>query len=160
MRRAWDIVRCQRGQMVVELAMMVPVVIVVAIIIANLAYYASLCARFDRIAPDIALAHGVSPTGEQDARGAVGEIESALAEAMGDGSLDISVRTEPLDLATDGVLSISPFRVRIVCSMGYRPHPTLLSLAGVTARLPVVATHEASVVADLGSIAFGGGRDG
>ena len=61
----------ESGQMTVELAAMLPVIIVVALIVYNLAKYAEVCSTFDRVSLDAAVSHGVSPSGSQSRGAAV-----------------------------------------------------------------------------------------
>ena len=68
---AWN---ARSGQMVVELAVLVPVVLVVALVGVNLMEFMALCARFDRACLDAVVSHGVSPAGEQSQVGAVDEV--------------------------------------------------------------------------------------
>ena len=79
---AWG---ARSGQMVVELAVLVPVVLVVALVGVNLMEFMALCARFDRACLAAVVSHGVSPAGEQSQVGAVDEVREALSLAM-DGS--------------------------------------------------------------------------
>ncbi len=146
----------ERGQMVAEMAVMVPVILVCALVAMNGAWFANLCARFDRVAMDAALAHGVSPAGEQDATAAASQVKAAIEGAMADPDLVIEVSAEHLDLFSGGVFSISPSRVRFTCSMGYRPHPSSFSIAGASFALPVLATHTRSIVVDASTIGIGG----
>ena len=53
-----------RAQATVEMAVVTPVMIVLALIVYNVMVFASASARFDRVAPDIVLAHGVSAGGD------------------------------------------------------------------------------------------------
>ena len=48
--------REERGQMAVELAALMPVILVSLVILWNLARYVSACVLFDRVAPDAVLA--------------------------------------------------------------------------------------------------------
>lgn len=60
----WWYHRCegmQSGQMTVELAVLVPVVIVVALIVANLMEFVDACAAFDRLSLDEVIAEGSLP---------------------------------------------------------------------------------------------------
>ena len=53
---------CEEGaQATVELAVVAPVLVVLALISYNMMVFVSATARFDRVAPDIVLAHGSSP---------------------------------------------------------------------------------------------------
>lgn len=76
---AWG---ARSGQMAVELAVLVPVVLVVALVGVNLMEFMALCARFDRACLDAVVSHGVSPAGEQSQVGAVDEVREALSLAM------------------------------------------------------------------------------
>ena len=136
----------ESGQMTLEMAVMVPVVLVVAVVVGNVAWYLNLCSRFDRVAMDMAIAHGVSPTGEQDATSGAIAIKEAIEEAMG---------------IWNGfdALSLSPTRMRIVCTMGFKPWPQRLSIGFVETEMPTIAHHSRSVVVDVGQMGFGGGGD-
>ncbi len=150
------LVREERGQAVVELACVVPVVLACALIVVNLGVYLERCSRFDRAAPDMVLAHGVSPAQEQNAASAVAQVRDALVFAMDDEDLEIDVRMERLDAEESGLFpSLSPGRVRFVCSMGFRPRPSTLSVAGVAWTAPALLVHERSLVVDVGTVAGG-----
>ncbi len=142
--------------MVAEMAVMVPVILVCALVAMNGAWFANLCAQFDRVATDVALAQGVSPSGEQDASSAATQVKSAIEAAMDDPSLEIEVSVEHLDPLQEGIFSLSPSRVRFTCSMGYRPHPSSFSIAGASFALPVLVTHTRSIVVDASTIGLGG----
>ena len=81
--RAARVFSDESGQMVVEMAVVAPVMIVVAIIAVNLMWFMEACARFDRLAPDIVVALAVSPAGGE---GGTQEhaVTQALQEAMSD----------------------------------------------------------------------------
>ena len=64
----------ERGQMCVEMAVLLPVTLVIALAVLNLARYAELCARFDRVALDAVVACGASPSGAGDASSSKGRI--------------------------------------------------------------------------------------
>lgn len=151
----WGIVAEERGQGVVELAALVPVMVVVALIVINLARFLELSARFDRVAPDVALSHGVAPAGEQAAEAACDEVREAIAGAMGASDAEVEVEAERLDPAEEGALALVPGRVRFVCRMRYRPRPQGFALAGVSLGSPVALEHERAVVVDAGSVGLG-----
>lgn len=150
------VLECEEGQMTVELAICIPVVIVVAIVIANAAWYMNLCAKFDRVALDMAIAHGVSPSGEQDLTHAKQEIEAAIKDAMGEEVPDIKVEIVHIDAFGEGIFTISPSRVRIRCSMGFRPWPQRISLGFISAEMPEIAPHTREIVVDIGRLGLGG----
>ena len=54
----------ERAQATVEMAIVAPVLIVLALVAYNAMMFASAVARFDRVAPDVVLAHAVSPVGD------------------------------------------------------------------------------------------------
>lgn len=56
--------REERAQATVEMAVVTPVLLVLALIVYNVMVFASAVARFDRVVPDIVLAHAVAPSGE------------------------------------------------------------------------------------------------
>lgn len=85
--------RC--GQMTVELAVVVPAAIVVALIVLNLMWFVDACAAFDQAALDAVVAHGVSPAGEQTGSAAVAQVTAALEQAMGrEGACEVEVSAQ------------------------------------------------------------------
>lgn len=145
---AWA--REESGQMAVELAVLIPVIVVVALIGVNVSLYAELVARFDRVSPDAVIAHGVSPAGVSSELAGVSEVREAIELAMGDMPCEVSVRAEPLSAAGDGTASfdLAAGTTRYVCELAYRPWPSSVQIAGVGFELPAMARHERSVVVD------------
>lgn len=135
--------------MAVELAVLMPVVIVVALVALNLLQFSELCARFDRVALDSVLVSGVSPAGTDGSDG-VDAVREQLVHAMGEGfDHEVEVRAE--DARAPGgqaTFDLAAGTVRYVCVLGFRPWPTSLGMAGVSVRLPVVMRHERSFVVD------------
>ena len=113
----------ERGQMTVELAVMAPVVIVIALVVLTLRGFVEACAAFDQAAPDAVLAHGVAPAGEQTREAAEREVRSALERALGrEGRCEVEVRCEGvLDSGAEGAaLTILAFRtVLLVVFVAY-----------------------------------------
>ena len=70
------ILREKRAQATVEMAVVAPVMIILALIVYNLMQFACAVARFDRVAPDVVLAQGVSPQGDATL-GKTATVESA-----------------------------------------------------------------------------------
>ena len=66
--------REERAQATVEMAVVTPVLLVLALIVYNVMIFASAVARFDRVVPDIVLAH------------AGGGGRRKLCRCLGDGS--------------------------------------------------------------------------
>ena len=69
--------REERAQATVEMAVVTPVLLVLALIVYNVMIFASAVARFDRVVPDIVLAHAVAS--ERGGR-------RKLCRCLGDGS--------------------------------------------------------------------------
>ena len=66
-----------RAQATVEMAVVAPVMLVLALIVYNVMMFVSATARFDRVAPDVVLAHGLAPAGD-----ATGVLSGASAAAQ------------------------------------------------------------------------------
>ena len=145
-RRPW----CRRGQMTVELAVVTPVVIVVALIVLNLMGYVEACAAFDQAALDAVVSHGVAPAGEQTQIAAVDEVRSALADALGrEDTCEVEVSASAAsEDATEATFAISPLLTRYTCTLVYHPWPSLLRLPGVTYEAPIALRHERELVVD------------
>lgn len=138
------------GQMAVELAVLMPVVIVVALIVFNLCRFVELCAVFDRASLDAIASYGVSSEGEQSVQASKEEIRVHLAEAVGnEDSCSIDVRSEGLSGEGSGaVFVISPLLTRYTCELSYRPWPASLVIGGIEGGVPLALHHERSLVVD------------
>lgn len=138
------------GQMTVELAVMAPVVIVVALVVLNLMGFVEACSAFDQAALDAVLAHGVAPDGEQSESSAVVQVRDALEDALGrEDRCEVEVRCEPAsEGAPSTLLTVSPLLTRYVCTLTYRPWPSLVRMPGVTLEAPVGLRHERELVVD------------
>ena len=143
--------RSQRGQMAVELAVMVPVCIVVGLIVFNLCRFVEACATFDRVAADAVISHGVSPAGEQSIHSSVGSVRESIERALDMRTCEVSVDVSaPEPVPTGGGLSfpISPLLSTYTCTLRYHPWPGSFVMAGVSFSPPVVLTHERVLVVD------------
>lgn len=139
------------GQMAVELAVLVPVVIVVALTVYNLMRFVELCAAFDHVALDAVISQGVSPEGEQSQMAAAEAVRSCIEEAMGCSACTVRVTASGLtDTATPGKVTfpVSPLLTRYTCEMTYRPWPGSFVIAGVVYASPFELRHERSLVVD------------
>lgn len=136
----------RRAQATVEMAVVAPVLIVLALIVYNVMQFMVATARFDRVAPDIVLAHGAAPASGTDA---VSMIATQLEEAMRGYELEIEVGCEE-DGSQDAssLLSLVGPLKTYRCTMRYRPWPSALSIAGVDLGAPAFLTHERSVTID------------
>lgn len=132
----------EEGQMVVEMAVVTPVMIAMAIVVLNLMWFIEASARFDRVAPDAVLAMAVSPEGGIDGSGG----NWAVCQAI-----EVSVESySAWELAEpDGIgFSFAPHLTRYVCTLTYHPWPSGFSVAGFDASIPVELTHQSMLVVD------------
>ncbi len=144
----------EKGQMTVELAVLVPPAIVTALIVFNLMGFIDACAAFDRLSLAAVTAHGVAPAGVQTGPAAAEEVRSAIADALGrEGSCEVRVSAQAAgqdsaDGASCGSLVISPLLTRYTCTLLYRPWPRFLRMPGITLEAPLALRHERSLVVD------------
>lgn len=148
-RRAASASVPNQGQMTVELAVMVPVALVVALIVLNLVGYVEACAAFDQAALEAIVAHGVAPPGEQSEAAAVEEVEAALVDLLGrEDRCEVEVRAEAASSSGGSGFVVSPLMTRYTCTLRYKPWPRLVRLPGVTYEAPLELTHERELVVD------------
>ena len=149
---AKEVCRQNEGQMVVEMAVVAPVMIVMAIVVFNIMMFMVAVARFDRVAFDAVLALAVSPEGEASDYGQEHAVGAAIEEAMGAmRGVTVKVQAEPAwrDSATGGVgFSCAPHLTRYRCVLLYEPWPQGFTVAGVSAGMPPKLRHERSLVVD------------
>ena len=143
--------REERAQATVEMAVVTPVLLVLALIAYNVMIFAGAVARFDRVVPDIVLAHAVAPGGEGDESSidASTTVQAQIQDAMEGYDLQVEVLSEQGTASSDGsLLSLSGTFRTYTCTMHYEPWPSLLSIAGVFLGAPAVLTHERAVTVD------------
>lgn len=143
--------REERAQATVEMAVVAPVLLVLALIVYNVMIYASAVARFDRVVPDIVLAHAVAPSGEgdDDSIDASVTVQAQIQHAMEGYDLQIEVSSEQGTTTSDGgLLSLSGTFRTYTCTMRYEPWPSSLSIAGVSLGAPAKLSHERAVTVD------------
>lgn len=141
--------RERSGQMAVEIAVLVPVIVVVSLIALNIAKFVELCARFDRVSVDAVLVQGVSPAGKPGGLGGVETVRDALEDSMGGAQCEVEVRVELVSGEGGGLtFDLSAGTVRYVCGLSYRPWPASVEVAGVGYRLPALLRHERAFVVD------------
>lgn len=141
----------ERAQATVEMAVVIPVLLVLALIVHNIMLFVAATARFDRIAPDIVAAHAVSPSGESDGStdDSVGVIESQIEGAMAGYDVEIEVTcTEGGAGSGDDLLTLIGGLRTYRCSMRMRPWPSSLSIAGVDLGAPVALAHHRDLTVD------------
>lgn len=136
--------------MVVEFAVIVPVIIVVAIICLNLMWFMEAASRFDRLAGDVVLAIAVSP-----ASGQGGSQEHAVTQALQEAmaglrgvTVNVSAKTLWDDVSSGLGFTMAPHLTRYECTMYYTPWPSSLTVAGVQAGVPARLEHVKSITVD------------
>lgn len=142
--------RALRGQATVELAALMPVVIVVALTTYNLARYVALCATFDRVSYDAVIAQGVAPSGTQTSIVAAGEVGRCIESALDTPttcSVEVSAERVGMSGETRG-LFLSPLLTRFRCTLVFRPWPSTFTIAGVAYDTPLALRHERALVVD------------
>lgn len=151
MARALTSLEDRRGQMAVEMAVIMPVVIVVALIVYNLCRFVEACATFDRVALDAVISQGVSPPGEQSSASSASAVQVCIEEALAMSSCEVSVAVsgaEPVSGTVGLTFPVSPLLATYTCTLRYRPWPGSFVLAGVRFSPPVALTHERKLVVD------------
>ena len=139
----------ESGQMAVELAVLMPVIIVVSLTVYNLARFVALSATFDRVSLDTVLSQGVSPAGGSGGLPAIGEVRRCIVNALdAPQTCDVEVRAQRLGPGATGHLTTSPLLTRFTCTLVYRPWPSSFVIAGVPYRSPLVLRHERALVVD------------
>ena len=84
----------ERGQMTVEMAVVFPVLIIVAVIAVNALVFVSECAAFDRVFGEAVRVHAASRAYGQSEATAVGEVRAALERAFSEDNIAIDVTVE------------------------------------------------------------------
>lgn len=136
--------------MAVELAVLMPVIIVVGLVVFNLARFVSLCASFDRISLDAVISQGVSSSGNATDWVRVDAVEESIGQALDAADVCwVEVKAEPEDARSQvSALSLAPRFVRVTCTLVFRPWPSTFVMAGVPYDVPIVLRHERSLVVD------------
>ena len=145
--------RSCKAQATVEAAVVIPVLVVLALIVYNLGLFAAAVARFDRVAPDVVIAHAVSPAGAEGSdagrEGAAATVERELERAMEGMRVEVSVTREVAGASDDGsVLALVGALHTYRCEMRFDPWPGDFQIAGVRFGVPDILRHERSVTID------------
>lgn len=80
-----------KGQMTVELAVAMPVLVIVAVIAVNAMSFFADCAIFDRVAHQAVRAHAASPAYGQGSGQSCALVEQEIEQALDQSNLDVSV---------------------------------------------------------------------
>ncbi|QWT18316.1 hypothetical protein KPC83_06395 [Collinsella sp. zg1085] len=144
--------REEQAQATLELALVLPVLIVVGLIVYNLMTFNAAVARFDRVVPDIVLAHGSSPRGDEHRAfaGATSTIQHELIQALEPYEVEIEVSARDIGAGPQGtsLLSLVGSLCAYTCRLKYRPWPQGLVLAGIRLGAPDWLVHTREVVVD------------
>ena len=124
----------EHGQMAVELAVVMPVILIMLVIAVDMLVFAGECARFDHIAPQRVLAQAASaPIDGYELGARTAAIRAALDFAKEGSSIEVSYEDAGVALA-----SMSVYR----CTFRFAPWP--LSIAGA----PALLEHECNIAVD------------
>lgn len=85
------LLRSEHGQMTIELAVAMPVLIIVAVIAVNALTFFADCTVFDRVAHEAARVHATSPAYGQGADQSCALIEAAIRDALDQDNIDVNV---------------------------------------------------------------------
>lgn len=150
-RSARSLLHDPGAQATVEMAVVVPVLIVLALIVYNILLFVAAAARFDRVAPDVVIAHAVSPPGPAEALsgGATEEVRRQLEMAMEGYDVTVDVTcAEDGDSPGESIFSLVGAQRTYRCTMHMATWPGPLSIAGVDLGAPVRLSHEREVTID------------
>ncbi len=126
----------EHGQMAVELAVVMPVILIVLVIAVDMLVFAGECARFDHIAPQRVLAQAASAPMDGCELGArTAAIRAALESDFAKEGSSIEVSYEDAGVA---LASMSVYR----CTFRFALWP--LSIAGA----PALLEHECNIAVD------------
>ncbi len=123
-----SVVKQEQGQMAVELAAVIPVMIILALISVNLLVYMSDCTRFDRLAEQAVRTEAVSPSyTEYGAKSSEQRIKSALEEQFASAdyiqieveSSDRAVFSDSLEVGDGLIFSLIPTYREYTCTMTF-----------------------------------------
>lgn len=139
------------AQATVEMAVVAPVLLVLALIVYNVMLFVAATARFDRVAPDIVIAQAVSPSSSEEvlSRDATAEIREQLETAMTGYDVEVEVACiEGGSTSDDALLSLVGGLRTYRCTLRMVPWPGAWSIAGVNLGAPVALSHERDVTVD------------
>lgn len=87
-------IRCIRAQMTVELSIVFPIVIVIAIITTNALSFFGYCADFDRLSRNAVRTYAASPEAGESTSDAESKIQAAIDSALNASNLHSSISVE------------------------------------------------------------------
>ena len=149
---ALENLRQEDGQMVVEMAVMIPVVIVCIFILVNLGIFINLVARFDRVVPDVVCAKGCVYLSGKSQSQLSEDVKDEIVSAMGElDCIDVEVvatKDTKSDIAPLG-FSIAPTLTRYKATLKYYPQPSAFSIGNSHYKPPVYLSHSCEIVVDV-----------
>jgi hypothetical protein len=140
-----------KGQMAMELLVVMPVVLVLAVIAIDMMVYLGDCARFDRVSSQHVLVHAASPSAvEYDASTMVSLMEADIIHSMDSvGRCEVAVSAGGGVFSTGSeagsLLSFVPQPQIFICTLSCVPWPFQNTLFGFT---PPSFTHTRKYVVD------------
>lgn len=147
-----DLFGDKSGQMNVELAVLVPIMLVVGLIAYNLSVFVALTATFDRAAANAIVSFGVSPSGYATEAAAITQIKSEVERALANDRCIVEVKAAPVyEDSPDTsavVFPMSPLLTRYTVRMKYKTWPSAMSFAGTHFDPPFYLEHEKTLVVD------------
>lgn len=130
----------ERGQATVELAVVFPVALVVAVIAVNALMFFGTCASFDRVARQTICAYAAAPSAGQDVGTVAQCVEDELGRYAGVAAEDVHVSAEA---SSSGL-------TRFVARVEYAPTLFGMRMRGAVFGVPLPAlVHEVSLTVDM-----------
>ena len=143
MTRAWG---SEAGQMVVELAVLAPVMLALLVIVVDLMVFLGDCARFDRVCAQAVVVAAAAPDGgSYSPANAAGAVKAQVDEGMGNPdrlTCTVSLARGASSGESNGAVAIASFSPTLftcTCRMESRPWPLLHGMFGVEVA-PIVHT--------------------
>ncbi len=135
----WREIKGEDGQMTIELAVCLPVILVVFVIVFDCLLFVSECAKFDHMAAQGILTYGTSSSADSlGTQAACSQVQEHLGDEFSKhgSSVEVSVSSEGwFDTYT--------------CVFAFSPWPfSAASVAGVSSGIPVRLTHEYALAVD------------
>lgn len=87
----------ERGQMTVELCIVIPVVLIVAVIVVNALTFFEVCAEFDRVGRNAVRVVAASPAHGQTQEQLAAAVKNEVTDRLGDTASDVEVVCQQVD---------------------------------------------------------------
>lgn len=141
----------ERGQMYVELAVIIPVLLVLLVISLNLFWYMHAQIVFDGVVLNQVIAKSVSPSAGINTQDVEREIERAMREHLQSCKrVDVRVYSKSAGkrISGDAQFSLAPHFRTYTVELLYQPYPSNFELAGIQAGIPALVAHKKSITVD------------